>query len=158
LDDATISFVVLGAAVALFIWNRLLVLVMAMCALLTALITVNGAVAALLPIVVVAALRLDRPTSLLVRRQAVAMGAAAKRSLVVLASLLVDTVGTAGPYALLAGLFALTAVLGQIISNSATALIVIPIAVSAAGELAVSARSLWFFAVALALIPRFWRF
>jgi di/tricarboxylate transporter len=124
-------------------------------------------------------------------------GAASK-----LASLLVDTVGTAGPYALLAGLFALTAVLGQIISNSATALIVIPIAVSAAGELDVSARPLlmtvavaaaasfltpvatpvnlmvmgpggyrfgdywklglplllWFFAVALLLIPLFWRF
>ena len=46
-----------------------------------------------------------------------------------LASALVDTIGDAGPYALLIGLFVLTAALGQIISNSATALIVIPIAV-----------------------------
>ena len=37
-------------------------------------------------------------------------------------------VGDAGPYALLLGLFVLTAVLGQLISNMATALIVIPIA------------------------------
>ena len=37
-------------------------------------------------------------------------------------------VGDAGPYALVAGLFVLTAVLGQLISNTATALIVIPIA------------------------------
>lgn len=53
---------------------------------------------------------------------------------------LVDTVGAAGPHALLIGLFALTAVFGQLISNTATALIVIPIAVSAAGELGISPR------------------
>ena len=45
---------------------------------------------------------------------------------------LVGLVGDAGPYALLAGLFVLTAVLGQLISNTATALIIIPIAVAAA--------------------------
>jgi len=44
------------------------------------------------------------------------------------------------PYALLAGLFWLTAILGQLISNTATALIVIPIAVSAAVEIGVSPR------------------
>ena len=44
------------------------------------------------------------------------------------------------PYALLAGLFWLTAILGQLISNVATALIVIPIAVSAAADIGVSAR------------------
>jgi di/tricarboxylate transporter len=64
-------------------------------------------------------------------------GAAAK-----LATVLVDAVGDAGPHALLVGLFLLTAILGQIVSNSATALIVIPIAVSAAGELGVSPRPL----------------
>ena len=57
-----------------------------------------------------------------------------------LADGLVNIVGDAGPYALVAGLFLLTAVLGQLISNMATALIVIPIAVSAAAELDVSAR------------------
>jgi len=51
---------------------------------------------------------------------------------------LIDIVGGSGPYALLAGLFLLTATLGQLISNMATALIVIPIAVSAAVELHVS--------------------
>jgi di/tricarboxylate transporter len=55
-----------------------------------------------------------------------------------LADALVRVVGGAGPYALLVGLFLITAALGQMISNIATALIVIPIAVSAAGELGVS--------------------
>ena len=57
-----------------------------------------------------------------------------------LADELVRIVGDAGPYALLLGLFLLTAVLGQLISNMATALIVIPIAVSAAAEMDVSAK------------------
>ena len=38
------------------------------------------------------------------------------------------------------GLCVLTAILGQLISNTATALIMIPIAVSAAGEIGVSVR------------------
>ena len=49
-----------------------------------------------------------------------------------LADGLVRIVHDAGPRALLLGLFVLTAVLGQLISNTATALIVIPVAVSAA--------------------------
>ncbi|MGH9231426.1 MAG: SLC13 family permease [Acidimicrobiales bacterium] len=57
-----------------------------------------------------------------------------------LADRLVDIVGDAGPYTLLIGLFVLTALLGQLISNTATALIVIPIAVAAAGDLDVSLR------------------
>jgi di/tricarboxylate transporter len=51
---------------------------------------------------------------------------------------LVALVGDAGPYALLAGLFLLTAILGQLISNTATALIVIPISVAAAMGMGVS--------------------
>jgi di/tricarboxylate transporter len=62
-------------------------------------------------------------------------GAAAR-----LADLLVDVVGDSGPYFLLLGLFLLTAVLGQLISNMATALIVIPIAIETAKDLDVSAR------------------
>ena len=57
-----------------------------------------------------------------------------------LADQLVDVVGSAGPHALLLGIFVLTAALGQLISNMATALIVIPVAVSAAGDLDVSAK------------------
>ena len=53
---------------------------------------------------------------------------------------LVDAIGDRGPYALLVGLFVLTAVMGQLISNMATALIVIPIGISAAVELGVSPR------------------
>lgn len=56
------------------------------------------------------------------------------------ASVLVKAVGDAGPIALLTALFALTAFFGQLISNTATALVVIPIAVSAAAQLQISAR------------------
>jgi di/tricarboxylate transporter len=62
-------------------------------------------------------------------------GAAAR-----LAEGLVDVVGEAGPRALLLGLVVLVLVFGQLISNTATALIVIPIAISAAGELGVSPK------------------
>jgi di/tricarboxylate transporter len=119
-----------------------------------------------------------------------------------LADRLIAVVGDAGPYALLAGLFLLTAVLGQLISNTATALIVIPIAVAAAVEIGISPRAvlmslavaqaasfltpiatpvnlvvmgpggyrfgdywklglplvLWYFVVAIFLVPVFWRF
>ena len=57
-----------------------------------------------------------------------------------MAGALIHIVGDAGPYALLAGLFVLTAILGQLISNTATALIIIPIAVAAATELGMSPR------------------
>ena len=57
-----------------------------------------------------------------------------------LADGLVDIVGGMGPRALLVGLVLLVFVLGQLISNMATALIVIPIAVSAATELDVSVQ------------------
>ena len=56
------------------------------------------------------------------------------------AEILVGAVGDAGPLALLAALFVLTVVFGQLISNTATALVVIPIAVSSAAQLGVSAR------------------
>lgn len=47
-----------------------------------------------------------------------------------------------GPYGLLGGLFVLTAALGQVISNTATALVVAPVAVSAASQMNVSVRPL----------------
>ena len=58
---------------------------------------------------------------------------------------LVDVIGDAGPYALLIGLFVVIAVLGQLISNTATALIVIPVAIAAATELDVSVRPVLMF-------------
>jgi di/tricarboxylate transporter len=57
-----------------------------------------------------------------------------------LADGLVDITGDAGPRVLLLGLVLLVFALGQLISNMATALIVIPIAVSAAAELDVSPK------------------
>jgi di/tricarboxylate transporter len=57
-----------------------------------------------------------------------------------LADLLVAVIGNAGPVALLAGLFLFTALLGQVISNTATAMILIPIAVATAVQLGVSAQ------------------
>ncbi len=56
-----------------------------------------------------------------------------------MAEFLVSAIGESNPTMLLAGLFLFTAVLGQVISNTATAMIVIPIAVTAAGELGISA-------------------
>ena len=53
-----------------------------------------------------------------------------------IAKLLVDSLGDSGPHALLIGLFVISAIFGQLISNTATALIVIPIAVSAASDFA----------------------
>jgi di/tricarboxylate transporter len=57
-----------------------------------------------------------------------------------LAEVLVDVVGGGSPYLLLFGLAVLTAGLGQLISNTATALIVIPIALSAAAETGVAVQ------------------
>lgn len=56
------------------------------------------------------------------------------------AELMVTAVGGSGPTIFLAALFALTVVFGQLISNTATALVVIPIAVSAAAQLDISAQ------------------
>ena len=56
-----------------------------------------------------------------------------------MADLLVSAIGESSPTMLLAGLFLFTAILGQVISNTATAMIVIPIAVTAAGDLGISA-------------------
>jgi di/tricarboxylate transporter len=49
-----------------------------------------------------------------------------------IADLIVDAVGPGRPYLLLLALFALTTALGQMVSNTATVLIVAPIAVAAA--------------------------
>ena len=56
------------------------------------------------------------------------------------ADVLVGMVGDLGPTALLIGLFIVTATFGQLISNTATALIVIPIGAAAAAELGVDIR------------------
>jgi di/tricarboxylate transporter len=57
-----------------------------------------------------------------------------------LANGLIYLVGEAGPMALLAGLFVVTAIMGQLISNTATALIMIPVAIAAAIGMGVSPR------------------
>ena len=55
-----------------------------------------------------------------------------------MAEYLVYYVGDAGPYALLAGLYVLTAIMGQLISNTATALIIIPIGLASATTMGIS--------------------
>ncbi|HEY5882168.1 MAG TPA: SLC13 family permease [Nakamurella sp.] len=60
----------------------------------------------------------------------------------ILAGGLVNAVGGYGPYLLMLALFALTAALGQVISNTATVLIVVPIALSAAAETGVSPQAI----------------
>lgn len=71
-----------------------------------------------------------------------------------LAEGLVATSGEFGPRAVLAGFFLLTAVLSQVISNTATALIVIPIAVVAGAEMGVSPQPL-LMAIAVAAAASF---
>ncbi len=51
-----------------------------------------------------------------------------------LASGMLDLVGDGGPFLIMTGLFVITAILGQLISNTATALILIPITLSVAVE------------------------
>lgn len=58
-----------------------------------------------------------------------------------IADTLVALVGNASPYALMAGLFLLTAGLGQLISSTATALIIIPVAIASAAAMQVSPRT-----------------
>lgn len=55
-----------------------------------------------------------------------------------MANTMIGAVGRFGPYALLFGLFFIAATVGQLISNTAIALILIPIALSISGELGVS--------------------
>lgn len=58
------------------------------------------------------------------------------------ASLLIDAVGTGRPYLLLVSMFLLTATLGQVVSNTATVLVVVPIAVAAAEATGTSVKPL----------------
>jgi di/tricarboxylate transporter len=55
-----------------------------------------------------------------------------------LAEAMVNLVGDAGPRMILVGLFIVTAVLGQLISNTATALVLIPITISVAAQMGLS--------------------
>lgn len=55
-----------------------------------------------------------------------------------IADAMVAAIGGSGPALLLSGIFAVTAVLGQLISNTATALIIIPISLSVAAEAAIN--------------------
>ena len=55
-----------------------------------------------------------------------------------IADAMVAAIGGSGPALLLTGIFAVTAVLGQLISNTATALIIIPISLSVAAEAAIN--------------------
>lgn len=59
-----------------------------------------------------------------------------------IASLLIDAVGDSQPLLMIAVLFALTAALGQVVSNTATVLVVTPIAVAAAAATDTSPKTL----------------
>lgn len=71
-----------------------------------------------------------------------------------LADGIIYVLGDFGPRALIAGLFVLTAIFGQVISNTATALIIIPIAVVAAHEMGISPQPV-LMAVAVAAAASF---
>jgi di/tricarboxylate transporter len=57
-----------------------------------------------------------------------------------IADTIVSSIGDGSPYVLLVALFILVALLGQVISNTATALIIMPVAVAAALEMDVSVQ------------------
>lgn len=57
-----------------------------------------------------------------------------------IADVLIGIVGDGSPYLLLLGIFLLIGLLGQIVSNTATALIVVPVALAAAAETGVSVQ------------------
>lgn len=59
-----------------------------------------------------------------------------------IAGLLIDAVGDSSPLLLMAALFLLTATLGQVVSNTATVLVVVPIAVAASAATGTSASTL----------------
>ncbi len=71
-----------------------------------------------------------------------------------IADVFVSIVGDGSPYLLLLGIFVLIGVLGQFISNTATALIILPVALSAAAETGVDARPV-LMAVAVAAATSF---
>ena len=56
----------------------------------------------------------------------------------IIADAMVAAIGGSGPLLLLSGIFVVTAVLGQLISNTATALIIIPISLSVAAEASIN--------------------
>lgn len=57
-----------------------------------------------------------------------------------IATVLIDVVGDGSPYVLMIALFILIGVLGQIVNNTATTLIVLPVAISAAIETGISVQ------------------
>jgi len=56
-----------------------------------------------------------------------------------IADWLISVVGAAGPHALLAGLFLVTLAITSVMSNTATALLMLPIGIATAGEIGTSA-------------------
>lgn len=58
-----------------------------------------------------------------------------------IANVIVGAIGETSPFLLLAGLFVITAVFGQLISNTATALVMIPIGLSAAAQAGIPGRT-----------------
>ncbi|NLV31994.1 MAG: SLC13 family permease [Acidobacteria bacterium] len=69
-------------------------------------------------------------------------------------NLLVDTVGRLGPVAMLSALYLLTSLLTEMMSNNATAALLVPVAIAGAGALGVDARP-FLFAIAFAASASF---
>lgn len=117
---STTTFVILGIAVVLFVSNRVPVAVVALA-------------------VSLGLWAISWTTVVLVAGMIPLSGAMQKTGAAeTLADALVSVVGDAGPRVLLIGLFLLVATLSQLISSTATALIVIPIALTTAADLGVS--------------------
>ncbi len=131
------SKIAIGVLVAMFVLLATSVVPAAMAALLAA-----GAMIVLRVLSVEQAYRRIPWTTVLLVAGMLPMSTAIKSSGAgdLVAGVIVGAVDEAGPYALLVAMFIVTVVFGQLISNTATALIMIPIAVSAAAQLDLSAR------------------
>ena len=150
MSEALITLIILGVTVVVFIWDRLPVMLVALAVPValwaTGVLDLAEAfkgfgdptvifIAALF--VVSEALDATGVTAW-VGDLALRLAGESRTRLLVVILLLVALVGDAGPYALLAGLFVVTTTLGQLISNMATAFIVVPVGLAAAIQMDVS--------------------
>ncbi len=163
MSPTTITFLVLAATVAVFVWDRIPVAIVALGVALslwaTDVLTLEQSLAGFgdPTVIFIASLfvvseGLDAAgVTTWAGQQLLAQAGESRARLLVLTMLLVaaatalisvnGAVAALLPVAVVtAGVFLVTTALGQLISNMATALIVIPVAVSAAAELDVSAK------------------
>ncbi len=159
MSNQTSTLLILAVAIGLFVWNRIPVGAVALgvalaillgMVLLMAFDLVPPVAATLLAVIAMVVLRvlpveqahraINWPTLIIVGGMT-PLSLAITRSGVAesISNKIVDLTGDGSPYFILLGLFVVSAILGQMISNTATALIVLPIAITVAADAGISA-------------------